>query len=154
MENINQIKTSCFLFYIEEYNKLKHDSRYSSKQINCSRKLYEHRRSLGDNLIVDDSTDDLVAIPTSLNIFMIKRRFSQKIWLSLGSYIRDLVKLNDKNPTISSELKKFWDEDIYPLADSHFYHYFYRELSLQEKVKPGPFPFDISNYRINASFII
>ncbi|MBK8518766.1 MAG: hypothetical protein IPL55_21535 [Saprospiraceae bacterium] len=69
-----------------------------------------------------------------------------------GSYldVMDEIRKHEMN----DELQKIKD-NIYSIADRVYFQKFYREISLEEKVKPEGFSFDVSIYKpINASFLI
>jgi len=155
METFKQIKRGCFLFYVEKYNELSSQKRAYAVEINSSRKLCKLRHSFGDVLLVDTSIGDLSISQKSLDISLIKKRFAISVWLDLGCYIKELMKLYKLNSDTSLKLEQFWDEEIYPLSNLHYYNYFDREVSLQEKVKPEAYSFDIGIYPpINATFLI
>jgi hypothetical protein len=69
-----------------------------------------------------------------------------------GSYldVMDEIRKHEMN----DELQKIKD-NIYSIADRVYFQKFYREISLEEKVKAEGFSFDVSIYKpINASFLI
>lgn len=155
METFNQIKRGCFLFYIEKYNELNWQQRQYAVEINSSRNLYQLRCSLGDTILVDTEISDLRIDQKRLDISLIKKRFAISAWLNLGCYMKELVEYYKTNPNLSLRIKNLWDEEIYDVSNYHYYRYFDRDVSLEEKVKPEPYSFDIGIYRpIKASFLI
>lgn len=75
---------------------------------------------------------------------VIAENFEYNSWLSILDAIRNYENKDD--------LQNIYNE-IYKIADKAYFQKFYREISLEEKVKSEAFSFDVSRYRVNASFL-